>query len=252
MAFDKETIKGILENAETTGEDKLKLIFSEHEADVRGLVDNRDKIKSEKEELEKQIKDAGKKIDDHAAKFAEAENRAKQLEEELKKQDPEARQKYFDNQIASIKNEYDSKLKESEEKRSFYEKSHFDHLREKAIAEALTDIPVDDRFKAGFVSLVLTRNAFEPVDVNNDGNIKFLDKNKKELRDVFHAISITDEGRNYLRPTSSGGGAPGSHVVRPKNSNPWSKDTLNLTEQGRIFKENPALAAQLKSEAGVA
>lgn len=33
--------------------------------------------------------------------------------------------------------------------------------------------------------------------------------------------------------------------------NPWAKDTLNLTEQGRIVKENPALAKQLAGEAGV-
>jgi hypothetical protein len=243
MAFDEETIKKILENAETAAEDKLKLILSENEADKRGLVENRDAIKSEKEKIEDKLKGAEKKAGEHAAKIAE-------LEGELKKNDPEARQKYFDNQIAAIRNEYDAKIKESEEKRVFYEKSHFDHLREKAIAEALQEIPVDERYRAGFVSLVLSRNAFEPVDVNSDGNIKFLDKGRKELKDVFHAVSVSDEGRHYLRPTSSGGGAPGSSVTRSKTANPWAKDTFNLTEQGRIFKENQALAAQLKAEAG--
>lgn len=33
-------------------------------------------------------------------------------------------------------------------------------------------------------------------------------------------------------------------------SNPWAKDTKNLTEQGRITKENPTLATQLKKAAG--
>lgn len=33
--------------------------------------------------------------------------------------------------------------------------------------------------------------------------------------------------------------------------NPWSKEHFNLTEQGRIMRENPALAARLKAEAGV-
>jgi hypothetical protein len=244
MAFDEETIKGILENAETAAEDKFKLILSEHEADKRGLVDNRNEIKAEKEKIEARHKDAEKKIEGHAAKIAE-------LEGELKKNDPEARQKYFENQIASIKTEYDAKIRDSEEKRSFYEKSHFDHLREKAVEEALKDIPVDERFKGGFISLVLSRNKFEPVDVNNDGKIKFL-SNNKELKDIFHAVSVTDEGRNYLRATSSGGGAPGSGSARSKTVNPWAKDTLNLTEQGKIFKENPALAAQLKAEAGAA
>jgi len=31
--------------------------------------------------------------------------------------------------------------------------------------------------------------------------------------------------------------------------NPWAKETLNLTEQARILKEDPQLAAKLKSEA---
>jgi len=32
-------------------------------------------------------------------------------------------------------------------------------------------------------------------------------------------------------------------------ANPWSKDTMNLTLQGQIFKENPALAEKLKKQA---
>jgi hypothetical protein len=244
MAFDEGTIKGILENAETTAEDKAKLLLSEHEADKRGLVDNRNEIKTEKEKIEARYKEAEKKIEGYAARIAEVEG-------ELKKNDPEARQKYFDNQVASIRNEYDAKIKESEDRRSFFEKSHFDHLREKAVEEALKDIPVEERYRSGFVSLVMARNMFEPVDVNNNGNIKFLDKNNKELKDVFHAFSVTDEGRGYLRATSSGGGAPGSGSVRSKAVNPWAKDTFNLTEQGKVVKENQALAAQLKAEAGV-
>jgi hypothetical protein len=245
MAFDEQTIKGILENAETAAEDKLKLILSEHEADKRGLVENRDALKGEKEKIEEKLRSVEKKAGEHAAKIAE-------LEGEMKKNDPEARQKYFDNQLASIKGEYETKLKESEDKRSFYERSHFDHLRDKAIEEALKEIPVDERYKPGFVSLVMARNLFEPQDIG-DGTIKFLDKKtRKELKDVFHVFSTTKEGLGYLRATSSGGGAPGSSGAKPKNVNPWAKDTFNLTEQGRVFKENPALAAQLKAEAGVA
>lgn len=42
---------------------------------------------------------------------------------------------------------------------------------------------------------------------------------------------------------------PGSQD--PDVKNPWSKEHFNLTEQGRIMRENPALAARLKAEAGV-
>lgn len=33
-------------------------------------------------------------------------------------------------------------------------------------------------------------------------------------------------------------------------ANPWARETLNLTEQGRIARENPTLAAQLRAAAG--
>lgn len=51
------------------------------------------------------------------------------------------------------------------------------------------------------------------------------------------------------RASGSGarGGAGGS-----AQQNPWAGGSLNLTEQGRITRENPGLAAKLKSEAGVA
>ncbi len=34
-------------------------------------------------------------------------------------------------------------------------------------------------------------------------------------------------------------------------NNPWKKETFNLTDQGKIFKENPEQARQLMSQAGV-
>lgn len=45
---------------------------------------------------------------------------------------------------------------------------------------------------------------------------------------------------SYIPP--NGGGAP-------KIKNPWSRSTLNLTEQAKILKENPALAKQLMASA---
>lgn len=35
-------------------------------------------------------------------------------------------------------------------------------------------------------------------------------------------------------------------------TNPWEKETFNLTKQGEIFKENPAQAKELMSAAGIA
>lgn len=37
----------------------------------------------------------------------------------------------------------------------------------------------------------------------------------------------------------------------PEGYNPWKKDSFNLTEQGKIFKENPEQAKQLMAQAGI-
>lgn len=37
----------------------------------------------------------------------------------------------------------------------------------------------------------------------------------------------------------------------PPSSNPWKKETFNLTEQGKLFRENPAQARQMAAEAGI-
>ncbi|SDX89206.1 phage scaffolding protein [Tepidimicrobium xylanilyticum] len=42
---------------------------------------------------------------------------------------------------------------------------------------------------------------------------------------------------------------PGNPVGDEYKKNPWSKEHFNLTEQGRIYRENPELAAKLKAAA---
>ena len=49
---------------------------------------------------------------------------------------------------------------------------------------------------------------------------------------------------------SQGGGAGGNRGGVSGVTNPWSKDAWNLTEQGRIYKENSGKAEQLAKAAG--
>lgn len=69
------------------------------------------------------------------------------------------------------------------------------------------------------------------------------------------ADSIRSKMRTELPFLCSGSGATGGQA--PGNngkavnagSNPWSKETFNLTEQARIIKEDPAKAESLKAQA---
>lgn len=53
----------------------------------------------------------------------------------------------------------------------------------------------------------------------------------------------------HLFEESRGAGAPGSGTGGVNGPNPFSQKTFNLTEQGRIMRENPALAQRLKAAA---
>jgi hypothetical protein len=77
------------------------------------------------------------------------------------------------------------------------------------------------------------------------------DGNFRTVKDALNAYLSGAEGKVFLQPGGSGGGAPGSGTAKPPfTANPWSGKTLNLTEQARLLKENPALAATLKAQAG--
>lgn len=76
------------------------------------------------------------------------------------------------------------------------------------------------------------------------------------FKDLVKELKASDEyGRAFASSGASGGGSRSggaSGGSRGSGKNPWLPDHFNLTEQGRILRENPALAAQFKAEAGVA
>lgn len=79
--------------------------------------------------------------------------------------------------------------------------------------------------------------------VSDDGTVAGLDEQITPLKQSkpFLFKEIKSKGGNY----DPAGGAGGNTV------NPFKKETFSLTEQGKLFKENPALAKSLAQEAGI-
>ena len=76
--------------------------------------------------------------------------------------------------------------------------------------------------------------ADEPTTINN----------LTKLENIFSAhVETLVTAR--MKPTY----VPPSGGTPPSVKNPWSKEHLNYTEQGKILKENPTLATQLKAQA---
>lgn len=244
MDFNSDFLTEILSKEETTVEEKVQFILSEHEASIIGLKDkNYELIGSEKKLKEKleAYKDSEKVL----------KERTVELEEELKKASPEEHRKYYDNIIASKEKEFSEKYEKLESERDFYKTSHLKRLKSEAIEMGIKDMQfVNDFRKKSFINNVLMDNDFEAKDI--DGEIVFINKDNVTLQDCLKNYAGTAEGKDCLKLLSSGGGSTGS-VKASSGKNPFDRNSkdFNLTEQFKIMKENPALATRLKAEAGL-
>lgn len=83
-------------------------------------------------------------------------------------------------------------------------------------------------------------------------NVKLDGENLLGLKEQLDSLKESD---SYLfaeeQQTKFSGIKPADGSKPPQGYNPWKKDSFNLTDQGKIFKENPEQAKQLMAEAGV-
>lgn len=80
------------------------------------------------------------------------------------------------------------------------------------------------------------------VEVDEQGN-----PDAAAIKAALEAVlNDLPELRGVAAPAKSGSEFQGGAAV---DRNPWSKEHFNLTEQGRIMRENPQLAARLQREA---
>jgi hypothetical protein len=88
--------------------------------------------------------------------------------------------------------------------------------------------------------------AFKVVDgeVVSAGNEKNLDEWVEALK--AEAPHLFEQNSGGGAAGNGSGGAGLNHGQR----NPWKKETLNLTEQSKLTRDNPRLAAQLRAAAG--
>jgi hypothetical protein len=90
--------------------------------------------------------------------------------------------------------------------------------------------------------------------IGTDGNPR-LSGNDAHVMSISELVvemkSQNDFASAFEGSGASGTGATGGHRgTGYSGNNPWKKETLNITEQFKLTKENPQLAAQLKAQAG--
>lgn len=71
-----------------------------------------------------------------------------------------------------------------------------------------------------------------------------------KLLNLEDGVKLVAQTKPTLVKSRGAGGSGYQHGSGGSEKNPWLKENFNLTEQGRILKENPAKAEQMRSAAG--
>ncbi len=114
-----------------------------------------------------------------------------------------------------------------------------------AAANTQKEYALKDKLKeAGVLEpdyIIYKQGGLDKFTFDKDGKPIGVDDVLKPMKEVSPHLFKNQQGGGY---SPAGGGNP------PAN-NPFAKDTWNLTEQGKLFRENPAQARQMAQAAGV-
>lgn len=201
----------------------LKALIDKHTKD--GVLDSENLMKEIKTEFPKYAvpKDDFNTLNETKktleGQIAERDKQLKDLGAKVKDNDE------LSKQIAELQ-ETNKKTKED------YEARIKDMTIDSAIKAKLTDTKYPDLLSGKFDRTKLT--------VNADGTVTGIDEQLTGIKEAYKDLFVPPViGKDPKNQGQSGSG----------DKNPWSKEHYNLTEQARVLRENPELAAQFKAAA---
>jgi chromosome segregation ATPase len=244
--IDKDFLTTVFDGVESADE-RIEKVMKEYESDVTGLKVNKDKVLEEKKALETKFKE----LETGSLSLKET---IKQLEEKAGSSGSEADKAFFEAEKKKLEDMYKAQTNElsaSVQKReteynALYEK-YCDSYKTAEFDKALDGMAVNPAMRGILRTAFFAAHNFGWTKV--EGDDKFLDKDYKTLKDALKTYLTTDEGKLFIVNNNSGGGAASGKGVKNPLRNPFAKETLNLSEQGRMIRENPTLAAQMKAMA---
>jgi hypothetical protein len=125
-----------------------------------------------------------------------------------------------------------------------------------AIAEAKGKVKPLLPYVLQKIDMVKENGTYRAVVLDDDGEPRLTrDGKEMDIRGLVEELKADPEFQPLFEATPvSGSGArqSSSGSVPGISSNPWNPKSRNLTEQMRLERENPALAARLKQQAAVA
>lgn len=133
--------------------------------------------------------------------------------------------------------ELQKQVKEYKEKVVSLETAAANTRKEYALKEKLTAAGVLD---ADYV--IYKQGGVDKFTFDKDGSPVGVDDVVKPLK---------ESSPHLFKAEGQTGGYKPNGGENPPAINPWKKDSFNLTEQGRIYKENPTQAKEMAAAAGV-
>jgi len=182
--------------------DALKLVEELFKAENLGLVQKKDELLANEVKLKEKLA---------ALETAATESNKKigELDSQLKKNSPEDTKKWYEGQLKEAQSKFEQEVAGITADRDKYRESHYTRVRDDAINEAVKDIKFVDGLRDGFISLAMMRNQFKPIEV--DGKTAFTNQDNKTLQAVLHELSLSNEGKAYIKNGNQGGGAQGGN-----------------------------------------
>jgi hypothetical protein len=162
------------------------------------------------------------------ARFDEVNDAKKDLEQQLKDRD-----KQLDDLSKKAKDneELSKQIKELQDANDATKKQYEGKIKEMQIDSAIRDKLTDTKYP----DLLITKFDKSKLVVGADGTVSGIDEQLTGLKETYKDLFTPDVKGNppYNKDKSASG-----------IKNPWSKEHWNLTEQGRLLRENPELAKQ--------
>lgn len=167
------------------------------------------------------------------ARFDEVNETKKDLEQQIRDRDKQL--KDLQEKVKGNE-ELEKTIKELQEANKDTKEQYEAKIKDMTITAAIQSKLTD----AKYPDLLLTKFDQSKLSIAEDGTVLGIDEQLTALKEQYKDLFKPDlKGRE---PNNTGGTPPGT-------KNPWSKEHFNLTEQGRILRENPELAAQLQAAA---
>lgn len=167
------------------------------------------------------------------ARFDEVNETKKDLEQQIRDRDKQL--KDLQEKVKGNE-ELEKTIKELQEANKATKEQYEAKIKDMTIAAAIRSKLTD----AKYPDLLLTKFDQSKLSIAEDGTVLGIDEQLTALKEQYKDLFKPDlKGRE---PNNTGGTPPGV-------KNPWSKEHFNLTEQGRILRENPELAVQLQASA---